>query len=123
MTRVLLIDIPAPCEWINSNSRKHRMAVANLTRQWRTAARIAAGVGKHAPFDGRVRVIAHIWKKRRGRYDPGNLYGTAKACVDGALVDTKILPDDSVEFLVGPDMRHAGWGEPRIILEITETDE
>lgn len=28
------IRIPAPCDWINSNQRIHRMAQANLVKQW-----------------------------------------------------------------------------------------
>lgn len=41
-----------------------------------------------AGFGGRTRM-----KPRRGRYDPGNLYPTAKACVDG-IVDAGLLDAD-----------------------------
>lgn len=116
--RIVTIDIPAPCDWINSNMRIHRMAQAKLTKTWRAAAANAAA--NVAPLTPPVRIIAHIWKPRGGRYDPGNLYPTAKAAVDG-LVDAGILTDDDHTRVIGPDLRHGGKGEARIIIEITES--
>ena len=116
-SRVAIIDIPAPCDFINSNQRLHRMAQAKLTKTWRQASATAAHGLK--PFTGQVRVIAHIHKPRTGRYDPGNLYPTAKAILDG-IVDAGLLTDDDHKHVIGPDMRHGGKGEARIIIEITE---
>ena len=117
MTRIAIIDVPAPCGFINSNQRLHRMAQAKLTKTWREASAAAAhGI---TPFPGRVRIVAHIHKPRGGRYDPGNLYPTAKAILDG-IVDAGLLPDDDHTHVIGPDMRHGGKGEPRIIIEIQE---
>ena len=120
MTRIAIIDIPAPCQFINSNQRLHRMAQAKLTKEWRQASAAAAHNTK--PFTKQVRIIAHIHKPRGGRYDPGNLYPTAKAILDG-IVDAGILPDDDHVHVVGPDMRHGGKGAPRITIEIIETQE
>ena len=117
MTRIAIIDIPAPCNFINSNQRLHRMAQAKLTKTWRQASATAATGTK--PFTNQVRIIAHIHKPRGGRYDPGNLYPTAKAILDG-IVDAGILTDDDHVHVIGPDMRHGGKGQPRIIIEITE---
>jgi crossover junction endodeoxyribonuclease RusA len=115
--RIAIIDIPAPCVFINSNQRIHRMAQAKLTKTWREASATAArGV---QPFTTQVRIVAHIHKPRGGRYDPGNLYPTAKAILDG-IVDAGILTDDDHLHVIGPDMRHGGKGEPRIIIEIEE---
>lgn len=115
--RQVFIDIPAPAEWINSNHRLHRMAQAELTKQWRQAARSAA---KGLPqLQTPVHITAHIWKTRSGRYDPCNLYPTVKACVDG-IVDAGLIHDDDHTRVIGPDMRHGGTGNPEIILEITE---
>jgi hypothetical protein len=69
---------------------------------------------------GRIRVLAHIWKPSRRRYDPNNVWPTIKAACDGALVDTGLIPDDDHEHMLGPDMRHGGYGKPRIVIEIQE---
>lgn len=58
-----------------------------------------------------------MFKPRRGRYDPGNLYPVGKAAVDG-LVDSGILVDDDWKHLDGPDMRHGGIGPARLVLVI-----
>ena len=118
--RHVTIDIPAPCAFINSNQRLHRMAQAKLTKAWRQASAAAAlGI---PPFAGRVHITAHIFKPRGGRYDTNNLAPTTKAIVDG-LVDAGVLLDDSTEYVVGPDHRHGGKGNPEIVLEIIETGE
>ena len=117
MTRTTIIDIPAPCDFINSNQRLHRMAQAKLTKTWRQASATAAHGLK--PFTKRVHITAYIHKPRGGRWDPNNLWPTIKAAVDG-LVDAGLLIDDDHKHVVGPDMRHGGKGEARIIIEITE---
>jgi len=111
------LTIPAPCDFINTNKRYHPQAKARLTSQWRLAAKLLA---RDLPeLTPPVRIVAHIWKPRGGRYDPNNWAETTKACVDG-LVDAGVLPDDSHREVVGPDHRHGGKGEPRIVLTITE---
>jgi hypothetical protein len=115
--RHITIDIPAPCAFINSNQRLHRMAQAKLTKTWRQASAAAAhGI---PPFTRQVHITAHIFKPRAGRYDTNNLAPTTKACVDG-LVDAGLLVDDSTEWVIGPDHRHGGKGNPEIVLEIIE---
>jgi len=117
MRRHITIDIPAPCDFINSNQRLHRMAQAKLTKTWRQASAAAAqGI---PPFTGKVHIIAHIFKPRAGRYDTNNLAPTTKAAVDG-LVDAGLLVDDSTEWVIGPDHRHGGKGNAEIVLEIIE---
>jgi len=136
MTRHITIDIPAPYfkpvqdrktgkfkpvgPFINSNSRDHRHQVAKMTKVWReTAAMRAYSI---PPFPGKVHIIAHIYKPRAGRYDTNNLAPTTKAIVDG-LVDAGVLVDDSTEYVIGPDHRHGGIGNPEIVLEIIELKE
>jgi crossover junction endodeoxyribonuclease RusA len=120
MRRQVSIRIPAPCQYINSNQRLHRMAQAKLTKAWRQASAAAAhGI---PTFAGQVHIIAHIYKPRAGRYDTNNLAPTTKAAVDG-LVDAGLLVDDSTEWVIGPDHRHGGKGPAEIILEITELDQ
>ena len=115
--RIVTIDIPAPCDFLNSNQRIHRMAQAKLTKTWRAAAANAAA--DIAPLNPPVHITAHIWKPRGGRYDPNNLWPTIKAAVDG-LVDAGLLTDDDHTRVIGPDMRHGGKGPARIIIQITE---
>lgn len=113
----LTIEVLAPAAWINSNDRRHRMAEAALTKAWRTAARAACrNVG---PLNCPVQITAHVWKPRSNRYDPGNLYPTAKACLDG-IVDAGLLPDDDHKHVIGPDMRHGGKGPAAIVLTIRQ---
>ena len=113
--RHITLDIPAPCQFINSNQRLHRMAQAKLIKTWRQAS-AAAATGLE-PFTTQVHITAHIFKPRAGRYDTNNLAPTTKACVDG-LVDAGLLLDDSVEYVIGPDLRHGGKGPAEIVLEI-----
>lgn len=131
--RQVIIDIPAPyfppvrkratgklkdvSPWLNSNDRLHRMQEVTITRAWREKA--AAAAKDLEALTPPVRITAFVWKKRGGRYDPGNLYPTAKACVDG-LVDAGLLPDDDYTRVIGPDMRHGGTGNPELILEIIQ---
>ncbi|WP_157366295.1 hypothetical protein [Arthrobacter sp. Soil763] len=110
------LEILAPAGWINSNQRLHRMQVAKLTAAWREAARVRVP-GSWAPAVGPVRVVAEVWKPRRGRYDPGNLYPTAKAVLDG-IVDAGLLSDDDWLHVVGPDMRHGGIGPAALVVKI-----
>jgi len=123
MSRLTQITIPAPTTWINSNQRLHRMQTAKLTAAWRaaTAQRLHERGWDLTPYEGTVRIVAHIYKPRLGRYDPGNLYPTAKACIDG-IVDAGLLNDDDYKHVIGPDMRHGGKGPPAITLTITQEE-
>jgi crossover junction endodeoxyribonuclease RusA len=113
----LRLFVPKPAEWINSNQRLHRMVKTQRVKAWREAA--ADAVPKGWPvFEQPVRVIAHIWKDRNGRYDPNNLNTTTKACIDG-FVDAGLLVDDDWKHVTGPDHRHGGKGEPGIIFLFT----
>ena len=113
------ITVPAPAAFINTNTRYHRMAKANLTKAWRHAGYVAAR--NHPPLTPPVRIIAHIYKPRLGRYDPNNLGDTTKAIVDG-LVDAGLLTDDSYKHVIGPDHRHGGKGPAAITLTITQEE-
>lgn len=113
---MIRIEIPAPGKFLNSNQRLHPQAKAKLSRLWRDAAKaVADGL---PPFACPVRVIAYVQKPVRNRFDPGNWYPTAKACVDG-IVDAQLLADDSWREVEGPDMRRGTPGPEALILEIT----
>lgn len=55
---------------------------------------------------GRAHIICTIHKTNNRAYDVHNLYGTAKAAIDGLVSDYGLLPDDNNDYLTGPDMRH-----------------
>lgn len=113
----LRLWVPKADEWLNSNMRLHRMVKASRVRAWREAAQAAAPAG--VSFDRPVRIEAHIYKPRRGRYDPNNLAGTTKACVDG-FVSSGLLKDDDWNHVIGPDHRHGGVGPAGILFLFTE---
>jgi hypothetical protein len=110
------VSVPAPCIMLNSNARPHRMAAAKLTKQWRMAAKIAARQVAKPDLPKPVRVIAYIWKPRANHYDPNNLHPTSKAILDG-IVDAGWLPDDDFMHVEGPDHRHGGVGEARVVFK------
>lgn len=115
----LTLTIPAPCDWLNSNQRLHRMVKARRVASWRKAAQEAAEAHPGwVPFEVPVRIVVTVHKTRAGRWDAGNLYDTAKPCVDG-LVSAGVIPDDSNEWVVGPDMR-AGEkrAEPCVVVRV-----
>lgn len=102
--------------WLNSNDRLHRMQENKLTSAWRAAAK-GLVPAEWEQLTVPVRVVAEVWKPRRGRYDPGNLYPTAKACLDG-IVDAGLLVDDDWRHVEGPDMRHGGIGPAALVVKI-----
>ena len=115
----LELTIPAPCDWLNSNQRLHRMVHAKRTAAWRAAGKAAAEAHPGwVPFAVPVRIVATIHKTRAGRWDAGNLYPTAKALVDG-LVDAGVCEDDDNTRVIGPDMR-AGEkrAEPCVVVRV-----
>ena len=132
MTTPLTITIPAPyfppvrdrktgklkqvSPWLNANHRGHRMADAKKIAAWRVATTKAAeGI---AEVRTPVRIIAHIFKPRRGIYDPNNLNVTSKSCID-ALVECGVLAADDYHHVIGPDHRHGGVGPAALVLVIT----
>ena len=100
-----VVRVPAPTGWLNSNDRLHRQAEAKLVKAWREAAKTAAP--ERPAYTEPVRIWCEIWKPRANRYDPGNLYPTAKACVDG-FRDAGLLVDDDWRHVEGPHMIHGG---------------
>lgn len=119
----LTLTIPAPCDWINANQRLHWAEKARRTKAWRAAAYYAAAQipRRERTFAGPVHIVCTVHKTKGGRFDAGNLSDTFKACVDG-LVDAGVVPDDSNEYVTGPDPR-AGEkrDEPCVVVEVTAT--
>ena len=93
------------------------MEQAKLTKAWRKAGQKAAE--NTMRFEGQVHITAHVIKDSKRRYDVLNLWPSLKAAIDG-IVTAGVLEDDDWKHVVGPDMRHGGYGEPRIIVTIEQ---
>ena len=92
--------------WINSNERTHWAVRAEKTRAWRLVAKIAAQNAGLPKGLYKAHLTVYVHKTNNRAYDVHNLYGTAKAAIDGLVSDYGLLPDDSNAYLTGPDMRH-----------------
>ena len=113
------LTVPADMGFLNLNQRMHWAPKAELTRKWRRTTLMCAQVAKLPTNLDRVHITAHIIKPTNRSYDVHNLLPTLKAAIDG-LVDYGLIPDDTNEHLVGPDLRQGGKGDPAIIITITE---
>jgi len=107
--------------WINSNERTHWAVRAEKTKAWRLVARNAAQNAKLPKGLQRVHITCTVHKTNNRSYDAGNLAPTAKAIVDGLVTDYGLLPDDSNEHVIGPDMRPGEkQDQPGITIKIKE---
>lgn len=113
------LTITPPCEFLNANQRYHWRKKAELTKAWREAAYTAVMTGFHPYRYDRAHITFAVRFPDNRRRDVHNLYGTAKAAIDG-IVQAGLLADDRDEFLVGPDMRRTlPNGTPEVVITIT----
>lgn len=94
--RQWVLDLPAGEYW-SLNDRSHWSAKGATVAVWREAACRLAQEQK-IPRCNRIRVRLEYWPPDRRRRDPDNLLGVLKPVVDG-LVDAKVVPDDTSEFV------------------------
>ena len=97
----LSIEFDPPCKTLTMNQRLHRMAEANLVRQWRQAACDAAteaGLTIYVP----MRVTVHIPVKGNRRRDPLNWASTVKPILDG-ITDSGAWPDDDSRWVTSTE--------------------
>lgn len=120
-----VLVIPSPTEWINSNDRRHRMAHAALTREWRQAAAWAALQARLPRINQPVTITATVHKANRVKFDAGNLYPTIKAAIDGLVKHPKhggadVLADDDNDHVTALTIRQGAHdGRARLVLTIT----
>lgn len=91
---------------LTSNQRQHWTVSSPSTKALRMLGR-NLGARCLDPVSGLVAIDVHVWKPTRVRYDPANLYPTAKALVDG-LRDAGILAEDDWRHVDGPHLHHGG---------------
>lgn len=94
-------------EMLNANDRLHWAQKAKRSRMIRNLAQAHAMTRLTRNPDGvldRAHIVVYVaWPDRRRR-DVHNVMPTVKAAVDG-FVDAGLIPDDSDQHLVGPDLR------------------
>lgn len=116
------LDRKGRVAWINANSRHHWAVKAEMTRDWRTMAKLVATNARLPKGLQRAHVTVYVHKTNNRPYDVHNLYGTAKAAIDGLVTDYGLLPDDSNAYLTGPDMRQGSkQDQAGITITIKET--
>jgi crossover junction endodeoxyribonuclease RusA len=101
------IVMPAPAAWLNANARTDRRKQTPDRRTWRDSAHLHGKSKRINPFT-KAHILATLRFTTNAHRDPHNYYPTLKACIDG-FVDAGLLPDDSSEYLIGPDVR---MGQP-----------
>ena len=110
MTASLTVVVP-PRWWLSANDRLHWAEKARRTKALR-AMGFSAWHRAGRPTYDRARLTVDItWPDRRQR-DAANAHPTIKALIDGMVHPGPkvrgILPDDSDEYLLGPDLRPTG---------------
>lgn len=102
---------------ISANHRMHWARKAALTRDLRTRAAYAWMQQGRLRLDRALCVVDVSYPDRRRR-DVDNLTQTVKALIDGMVHQAAgvrgLLPDDSDDYLVGPDKRPTGVPMPGV---------
>jgi crossover junction endodeoxyribonuclease RusA len=115
------VAIPAPAPWLSANQRRDLRRQTPDRRAWRDAGMVHAKRAR-LPRLQYAHLVAVLRFPDNRRRDAHNYYPTLKALVDG-LVDYGLLPDDSDNHLVGPDLRRGpalkvGYGE--VVLTVAD---
>jgi crossover junction endodeoxyribonuclease RusA len=117
----VILTIDPPDKLINANDRPHYHQKAKLTAAWRKAALDA--IGFHPYHYKRAHITVYYRFPTNHRREVSNLQPTSKAIVDG-LVDGALIPDDSDEYVTGPDNRRDYPNGPlRVRVRIDPLDE
>ena len=119
MTREWTLTVQSELPFLNLNQRMHWAKKAQLTKHWRRLAMVNAMAADLPRNLNRVHIIAHVTKPTNRQYDVHNLLPTLKAAIDG-LVDYGLIPDDTNQHLVGPDLRQGDKGPAAVVITITE---
>jgi hypothetical protein len=103
-----VIDFEIPRPWLlTSNQRLHWREKADRSSRLRLIGLVSGQryLHKGKPMLTKQHCTVTIdWPDKRRR-DAHNLMPTIKPIIDGLVSDAGLLPDDSDQFLVGPDLR------------------
>jgi Holliday junction resolvase RusA-like endonuclease len=89
--------VPGPLPGANDIIRKHHMVYSTLKSRWGLTIARCILVAKLKPV--RHCHVSFTWNERHDRRDPDNVIFGQKFVLD-ALRDTKIIPDDTREFIL-----------------------
>lgn len=119
------ITVPAPCDWITANDKRHWTDKAGLVKQWRDATYLQAKKAKLPTGLTKVRIDVVVqFAGRPPVRDLINIAPTLKAAADGlgpahvgttrstgayAAAGYGLIPDDDLTHLDGP---HWTIGDP-----------
>lgn len=119
---VWALVVPANLTLLTDNQRMHwavRRRHVLALREWGRWQARRQGV----PACERVWAALVVYPVTRRRFDPANWSPTAKALVDGALVDSGVLRDDDARHLLSLTFTAGGvvsGGSRRVVLYITD---
>lgn len=105
MTDQILTLYVHPTWLLNANVREHWARKAEKSRNLRGLAHAEARRQGLIPVTCQQQVTVTFGFITTTRRDVANWAPTAKACIDGGLVDSGVLQDDDTTWLVGPDLR------------------
>lgn len=100
MTSNLILALPPGHPLLNANDRRNRYAQAKITKEIRTW--VHDRVRGLDQFPGTVKIIATYYPGTRHRHDPGNIFPSVKAAVDGLV--PIVIPDDSSKYVTSLEM-------------------
>lgn len=98
---------------LNANDRMHWAPKANIVRNLRAMGRREGSFAESMTKAHLTIKVGYADKRRR---DDHNLMPTYKALIDGIVSDGRLLPDDSREYLTGPDLRSYVAGKTGIVV-------
>lgn len=101
---------------LSANDRADRRAQSGKVAAIRRDAQLLARASGLQRFDrAEVKIIVRFPDEKRRR-DPNNYHATTKPLMDG-LVDAGMFPDDSKDFILGPDIRASRFHAKPSLLE------
>lgn len=115
------IAFPPGTELLSANGREHWSKRGKVTASLRQQACEIARL-KRIPELEQVRIRVLYYPGDRRRRDPGNLYPSAKAAIDG-LVDAKVIKDDNYKIVKSLTMEIPEQGKVtggQLVIEIEE---
>jgi crossover junction endodeoxyribonuclease RusA len=114
--------MPAGMRLLSLNDRRHWAEKGRITRDLRSAACILAHQARIPPLERARVTVEYQPPPLTRRRDLDNVAtASGKPCIDGAIHDARVLPDDSPQYLTEVTYR-IGHPHPRgrLVLTITE---